>query len=93
LDYQGENGGIYCTDSVQQVFNPQDFQVWSCFPWLLLVYFSCFVFTLWNFSKMHFKLRLNIYKNLENIIFGVSEIAFSLISLCIISFVVKKKNL
>lgn len=26
LDYQGENGGIYCTDSVQQVFNPQDFQ-------------------------------------------------------------------
>jgi hypothetical protein len=27
LDYQGENGGIYCTDSVQQVFNPQDFQV------------------------------------------------------------------
>lgn len=27
LDYQGENGGMYCTDSVQQVFNPQDFQV------------------------------------------------------------------
>ncbi|CAJ2673774.1 homeobox protein 5-like isoform X2 [Trifolium pratense] len=26
LDYQGENAGIYCTDSVQQVFNPQDFQ-------------------------------------------------------------------
>lgn len=31
LDYQGENGGIYCTDSVQQVFNPQDFQVRSSF--------------------------------------------------------------
>ncbi|KAL5066957.1 hypothetical protein RYX36_017844 [Vicia faba] len=26
LDYQGENGGIYSTDSVQQLFNPQDFQ-------------------------------------------------------------------
>ncbi|ESW17813.1 hypothetical protein PHAVU_007G270600 [Phaseolus vulgaris] len=26
LDYQGENGGIYCTDSIQRVFNPQDLQ-------------------------------------------------------------------
>lgn len=27
LDYQGENGGFYCTDSVPGVFNPSDFQV------------------------------------------------------------------
>jgi len=27
LDYQGENGGIYCTDSIQRVFNPPDLQV------------------------------------------------------------------
>ncbi|RDX92785.1 Zinc finger protein CO3, partial [Mucuna pruriens] len=27
LDYQGENGGgIYCTDSIQRVFNPQELQ-------------------------------------------------------------------
>ncbi|XP_020225564.1 myosin-G heavy chain isoform X2 [Cajanus cajan] len=26
LDYQGENGGIYCTDSIQRVFNPPDLQ-------------------------------------------------------------------
>jgi hypothetical protein len=27
LDYQGDNGGIYCPDSVQRVFNPGDLQV------------------------------------------------------------------
>ncbi|XP_057429458.1 two-component response regulator-like PRR1 [Lotus japonicus] len=26
LDYQGENGGIYCTDSIQHMFNPPDLQ-------------------------------------------------------------------
>ncbi|QCE05128.1 ribonuclease P/MRP protein subunit RPP1 [Vigna unguiculata] len=26
LDYQGENGGIYCTDSIQRVFNPPELQ-------------------------------------------------------------------
>ncbi|XP_059448443.1 two-component response regulator-like APRR7 isoform X2 [Corylus avellana] len=26
LDYQGDNGGIYCPDSVQRVFNPGDLQ-------------------------------------------------------------------
>ncbi|KAL2325923.1 hypothetical protein Fmac_024981 [Flemingia macrophylla] len=26
LDYQGENGRIYCTDSIQRVFNPPDLQ-------------------------------------------------------------------
>ncbi|KAK7243034.1 hypothetical protein RIF29_37818 [Crotalaria pallida] len=26
LDYQGENGGIYCTDSIQKLFNPSDLQ-------------------------------------------------------------------
>ncbi|KAG4983226.1 hypothetical protein JHK87_027975 [Glycine soja] len=26
LDYQGENGGIFCTDSIQRVFNPPDLQ-------------------------------------------------------------------
>jgi len=29
LDYQGENGGIYCTDSIQRVFNPPDLQVFA----------------------------------------------------------------
>jgi len=27
LDYRGENGGIYCPDSLQHVFNPGDLQV------------------------------------------------------------------
>ena len=31
LDYQGENGGIYCTDSIQRVFNPPDLQVCAIF--------------------------------------------------------------
>ncbi|RYR38076.1 hypothetical protein Ahy_A09g043024 [Arachis hypogaea] len=26
LEYQGENGGIYCTDSIHRVFNPQELQ-------------------------------------------------------------------
>ncbi|XP_028780940.1 two-component response regulator-like PRR37 [Neltuma alba] len=29
LDYQGENGGIYCPDSIQRVFNPPDLQALS----------------------------------------------------------------
>ncbi|KAJ0034556.1 hypothetical protein Pint_25148 [Pistacia integerrima] len=29
LDYQGENGGIYCPDSLQRVFNPGDLQALS----------------------------------------------------------------
>lgn len=31
LDYQGENGGIFCTDSIQRVFNPPDLQVCAIF--------------------------------------------------------------
>lgn len=31
LDYQGENGGIYCTDSIQSMFNPPDLQVCEIF--------------------------------------------------------------
>lgn len=31
LDYQGENGGIYCPDSIQRVFNPPDLQVLAIF--------------------------------------------------------------
>ncbi|KAJ0092014.1 hypothetical protein Patl1_25684 [Pistacia atlantica] len=29
LDYQGDNGGIYCPDSLQRVFNPGDLQALS----------------------------------------------------------------
>ncbi|KAF7837424.1 two-component response regulator-like PRR37 [Senna tora] len=29
LDYQGENGAIYCPDSIQRVFNPPDLQALS----------------------------------------------------------------
>ncbi|KAL1342161.1 uncharacterized protein [Arachis hypogaea] len=29
LEYQGENGGIYCTDSIHRVFNPQELQALS----------------------------------------------------------------
>ncbi|KAL1368369.1 uncharacterized protein LOC107474385 [Arachis duranensis] len=29
IDYQGENGGIFCTDSIQRVFNPPDLQTLS----------------------------------------------------------------
>ncbi|RZB88019.1 hypothetical protein D0Y65_027500 [Glycine soja] len=29
LEYQGENGRMYCTDSIQRVFNPPDLQVSS----------------------------------------------------------------
>lgn len=31
LEYQGENGRMYCTDSIQRVFNPPDLQVWMIF--------------------------------------------------------------
>lgn len=31
LDYQGDNGGIYCPDSIQRVFNPSDLQVLPLF--------------------------------------------------------------
>ena len=31
LEYQGENGRMYCTDSIQRVFNPPDLQVCMIF--------------------------------------------------------------
>lgn len=31
LEYQGENGRLYCTDSIQRVFNPPDLQVLAIF--------------------------------------------------------------
>jgi len=31
LEYQGENGRMYCTDSMQRVFNPPDLQVCMIF--------------------------------------------------------------
>lgn len=40
LDYQGENGGIYCPDSIQRVFNPPDLQV--------LHYFLSYWFTIYQ---------------------------------------------
>ncbi|KAF7807705.1 hypothetical protein G2W53_039866 [Senna tora] len=29
MEFQGENGGIYCPDSIHRVFNPPDLQVWA----------------------------------------------------------------
>ena len=58
LEYQGENGGIYCTDSIQRVFNPQDLQVWPLFQ---TADFSLLHFFLLTFNKPNEKCSVQMF--------------------------------